>query len=316
MTSHVRQAVSSFDLWGSAGHKMGDCCNILAMPSGGDTLTVLAPEGISSSHLASGFNDFKRDEVVGTFDVRWLIDPPNLDGCELMFILGAKLASDVQVVTWIIDSDAQVVPLGCTCDSGLKVFEMFAGGYGGWHSAATFMKHVQPFPAQFVAIDSCPEAVAQYAVSHRAQIVPGDVPLPEPWISIESPRTTASWQLSPCGVMTGMTRHGRASLPILIALCGLFREQMSPWSAFGDDHSERVSSPPRPMTRLACRCMPSSKKQKRPSSWDARDSTCCGPLQRMRTVDRTRVGNCCGWIPQLTSHKPTLLQPSLPMHVA
>ena len=179
MTHYFRDILASFDVFGDPGHVLRERCQLLASTDlAGEFVELFSCEGVSSSHAASGFADFRRDASLGKFRVHWKVRPPVLTNCSHVFILDALPIRGSDQLEFCVDHDSVVVPLGEQCMDGMKIFEMFSGGYGGWHVASTYLDHLTPFRPRVVAIDHCIDAVAQYAVSHSATIVPGDVALP------------------------------------------------------------------------------------------------------------------------------------------
>ena len=78
-----------------------------------------------------------------------------------------------QQVQWICDSETIVLPLEDRGMNQLRIFETFAGGYGGWASAFRFLKTQFHIPCQLVGIEEDFLMAQQYCMNHGATMVDG-----------------------------------------------------------------------------------------------------------------------------------------------
>eukprot|EP00438_Fugacium_kawagutii_P035325 Skav206915 [mRNA] locus=scaffold808:455075:459826:+ [translate_table: standard] len=71
-----------------------------------------------------------------------------------------------------------VHPMDQSFHSEISAFEPFAGGYGGWSHALKHLADCGLNDVRVVALDNCIQAVVQYGMTHRANMVGGQVSLP------------------------------------------------------------------------------------------------------------------------------------------
>lgn len=81
-------------------------------------------------------------------------------------------------IHWICDADTMVIPLESRGTQHVKVFEMFAGGYGGWVSSFKYLRSQQRLQCQVIGIEDDFETALAYSVNHSATLVDGLHALP------------------------------------------------------------------------------------------------------------------------------------------
>ena len=179
MSVHLRDMMTRFDIWGTCGSVLKDTCIIHAEARLVDDKMVLwSPAGIGSASTSSGVLNYHEAFQLGSFPIRCETPLPNFEKCERIFIDGAIPLMDGDQLSWKIDSNSLIIPVGLPCPDRLHVLDLFSGGYGGWHVACSFLADVCHFPVQVVGVDSSLPAAFQHCISHGSVLVPGDGHLP------------------------------------------------------------------------------------------------------------------------------------------
>ena len=78
-----------------------------------------------------------------------------------------------QQCQWICDHETIVLPLEDRNIKQLRIFETYAGGYGGWASAFRFLKTRFDIPCQLVGIEEDFTMAKQYCMNHGATMIDG-----------------------------------------------------------------------------------------------------------------------------------------------
>eukprot|EP00438_Fugacium_kawagutii_P030558 Skav216835 [mRNA] locus=scaffold1340:167019:171677:+ [translate_table: standard] len=181
----------SGDVFGQAGFPLFPqqynlMVDIVSIPEVADhkvlEVKMLIPQYASSTDLAQGIKPTQGVHEFGDrlFTVLWNNQKytPKTGPC---FLFGVTEQFPKQEADWEFGEDAAYLPtyenvhaeLSLGSARPLKMLELFCGGFGGWSSGLNFVSKFLAFPVRCVGIDSCWDAVTQYAVTHTANIING-----------------------------------------------------------------------------------------------------------------------------------------------
>eukprot|EP00438_Fugacium_kawagutii_P035677 Skav231662 [mRNA] locus=scaffold823:199345:203959:- [translate_table: standard] len=179
------------DVYGHAGYPLFPeqynlMVDIVKLPADGEPpvieVKMLVPQYASSMDLASGIKPDQGVHAFGdrVYTVLWQNQrhSPKIGTC---FLFGATEQFPKVDADWIFGEDAACLPTYETVHAEqsfgssrpLRMLELFSGGFGGWSSGLDFISQFLSYPVRCVGIDSCWDAVTQYAVTHTANIING-----------------------------------------------------------------------------------------------------------------------------------------------
>eukprot|EP00438_Fugacium_kawagutii_P009979 Skav234398 [mRNA] locus=scaffold873:183676:188215:- [translate_table: standard] len=181
----------SGDVYGHAGYPLFPeqynlMVDIVKLPADGKPpvieVKMLVPQYASSMDLASGIKPDQGVHALGdrVYTVLWQNHrhSPKIGTC---FLFGVTEQFPKVDADWIFGEDAACLPTYETVHAEqsfgssrpLRMLELFSGGFGGWSSGLGFISQFLSYPVRCVGIDSCWDAVTQYAVTHTANIING-----------------------------------------------------------------------------------------------------------------------------------------------
>lgn len=134
---------------------------------------ILQPEGISSPMAIRDILLFQEEKVLQTVTIRWEDQwglPNNGDKFFLMNVSDGEFSDH----DYHVDGDTLPVPIRHKPTGPLRIFEMYAGGIGGWHGAVQLLRDHHDLLAQVIAIEMDARAVHNYAISHSATVIDGN----------------------------------------------------------------------------------------------------------------------------------------------
>eukprot|EP00438_Fugacium_kawagutii_P004223 Skav215955 [mRNA] locus=scaffold226:965212:969801:+ [translate_table: standard] len=133
---------------------------------------LLKPHGMSTQAAISDLLIYEEETVLSqktiSWDPRWGLPE---DGSRYFLMNVAD--GDFAPYDYMVDGDTLPVPVTTNNCGPIRILEMYAGGIGGWHGAATLLKDFHDFDAQVIGIEKDIHAVMSYSISHRATILDG-----------------------------------------------------------------------------------------------------------------------------------------------
>eukprot|EP00438_Fugacium_kawagutii_P006932 Skav203598 [mRNA] locus=scaffold935:261424:266022:+ [translate_table: standard] len=161
-------------------------CSALEMTDSGLVKAdLLCPAGQSTAATIKDVMILSADEKVDTVWLQW--DSPEQIPSKC-FLLHAK-DNFFGSTDFLVDQDTVVVPLHEREEHPLmplRVFEMFAGGIGGWHAALTILQRASPLHTQVIAIENDLEIAQAYSVTHDSHIIDGFHSIPTQYFRTHS----------------------------------------------------------------------------------------------------------------------------------
>ena len=135
-------------------------------------------EGATIDMIKSNFFPMGPDEPLGANrDTVWMqqfhTDMPTTGKVLLFNVRDGMEITHQQQIQWVCDAETIVLPLEDRGMNQLRIFETFAGGYGGWASAFRFLKTHFHIPCQLVGIEEDFLMAQQYCMNHGATMVDG-----------------------------------------------------------------------------------------------------------------------------------------------
>lgn len=79
---------------------------------------------------------------------------------------------------WIIDEQTICIPYEKHQDHRLHFLELFAGGFGGWHMANSFLRKHHGIQSQTIGIEIELEKAVNWALTHEATMMTANAPMP------------------------------------------------------------------------------------------------------------------------------------------
>eukprot|EP00438_Fugacium_kawagutii_P033514 Skav222489 [mRNA] locus=scaffold1835:132031:138099:- [translate_table: standard] len=133
---------------------------------------LLKPHGMSTQAAISDLLIYEEETVLSqrtiSWDPRWGLPE---DGSRYYLMNVAD--GDFAPYDYKVDGDTLPVPVTTNNCGPIRILEMYAGGIGGWHGAATLLKDFHDLDAQVIGIEKDIHAVMSYSISHRATILDG-----------------------------------------------------------------------------------------------------------------------------------------------
>ena len=87
--------------------------------------------------------------------------------------------NDGDIPTYSLGCHSEVLPVRRFCeDQSLRVLELFCGAYGGWKSGFQFLQDHFGVNAQVIGLDSDLEAILNYSVAYKVDLINGMESLP------------------------------------------------------------------------------------------------------------------------------------------
>eukprot|EP00438_Fugacium_kawagutii_P030552 Skav236001 [mRNA] locus=scaffold348:494599:499670:- [translate_table: standard] len=184
--------LQDFDLWGHPGiDNFADRQNMMVEARGfqvdihGRYLEVCAmvPSGTSASMFCIGVSPLTKERLTEViYKVAWDLntDPPFVEGPMVLMNLRDGFSTIREdKAHWIFDRDSILIPHGPNADGKLHVLETFAGGFGGWHLASSFITKLCQTDMRTIAIEENMMKAIQWAVAHNAVLLEAMTTMPD-----------------------------------------------------------------------------------------------------------------------------------------
>ena len=135
-------------------------------------------EGATFDMVKSNFFPLGPDEPLSlNRDMVWMQnfhpDMPSSGKVLLFNVRDGMEMTQQQQTQWVCDEETVVLPLEERGLNQLRIFETYAGGYGGWASAFRFLKAHCQIPCQVIGIEEDYIMAQQYCMNHGATLVDG-----------------------------------------------------------------------------------------------------------------------------------------------
>ena len=142
-----------------------------------------APEGFGFETPTMQPMDIPEDRFLcGEQLLIWSVDEPIPLNQKIWLynVIETDVWNDQLIFTYVFDQYSSWSPCPQPETTGvIRILEWFAGGFGGWKSAGSFLRYNLGIRSQFVAVEKDLEIATAYALTHRAALIRNPKTLPE-----------------------------------------------------------------------------------------------------------------------------------------
>ena len=129
-------------------------------------VTQFFPEGFGYTNFAKDHLNVPRDaRCADNIEISWCTTQAVPSQDDFIFLRNV-IDVDFGQEDFIFDEQSFWVPLRQKPQTRVRMLEMFAGGFGGWHRATQFRQGFSPLQFQTVALEQDLNVAATYAISH------------------------------------------------------------------------------------------------------------------------------------------------------
>eukprot|EP00438_Fugacium_kawagutii_P019349 Skav204106 [mRNA] locus=scaffold1472:280426:283131:+ [translate_table: standard] len=218
-TPDISATLAGFDIQGARGCSLvADRCNVLVEIHGTrltETSVVLlasqfAVEGYGQDAFWSDHIHIPRDSELQQQTVQWAVNKP-LPTMSQKIWLRNVISHDLQGINFVYDDQSFSMPMiSNSTPRTINWLELFAGGFGGWKSAAEFVtSYFSTGTIRTIAVEHDAHIAMAYAITNHAGFVQQDEPL-EPNFFEEN---TGDWVIRD-DVMSMKWKHAAAAVGI------------------------------------------------------------------------------------------------------
>ena len=125
------------------------------------------PEGFGFAEFPREHLNIPKDAKGNDLKIEWQSQQAIPCGSDLVFLRNI-IEPDLGHTDFIFDEQSFWVPLRKSSTTKIRLLEMFAGGFGGWHRASQFLQGLSPLRFQTVGLEIDLNIAATYAISHSA----------------------------------------------------------------------------------------------------------------------------------------------------
>ena len=229
MASSFEEILWRYDMWLSDGYVERPrsillCKDPVLHGEGLYQVTAISPGGQSSACAHADVMRFQPESESEQVLVLW-------DAGKPLPTVGASRFALVDVNTQPVSEAAFAVDHACTpvclndpTSDSVRVLELCAGSYGGWHKACTFLEEACSHSFQVMSVEACLKTAWCFAVSNGAPLISGRASLPAGFLDCHK----------------HLVVHADISEPSWLSLAGLWAPEVlvasppcQPWSTAG-----------------------------------------------------------------------------------
>ena len=149
--------------------------NFRSRSDGWFEVDVFIPEGVSSACCLKDFLKFRCGTPTSRCLIHWpACKPAPVDARYLLIDVDASNHPE----SYALDERSIPLTLGKPSDGDLRVLELCAGGFGGWHRSLDFLSCMFDIPMKVLSVELNLQAALSFAISHGVPLVSGFAPLP------------------------------------------------------------------------------------------------------------------------------------------